>query len=592
MKPRTTLLLATIACGIFAYIWFVERHTESTRESADSNARVLALEANDITAITIQNGDNKLDLQKAEGVWKITHPLADRADSALIQTLLTSLESLRHSSKIEISPAQEKEKFKEFGVAESDLHLKLKSDSGKTTELLLGKDSAIDRKIYVRQQGSNTVYVINSSLRTYLSKKNDDFRDTKLSDIPSQHIQRLSIKTQEGELELERKNNHWEIVKPLRARAADQKVNDLIAGVLNAKVSQFYSETPTPEQGLGEPRALITLNIEGKKSPVTLKVGTTPTGEANKEKSFTRLSDRPAVTVLANSALDPLLKARPNDVRDRKLVRVENDIIDRITIEADGQPKLVMTRKGEGWVQKDNGTEIKINESIPAKILATVQATHVTNFITDIASDLAQYGLEKPKLKLTFSSYASENTAETQAGDRPIASVLFGNTEGDSSYVKLEDEPFVVAAPRAFGESLPTHRIHLQPLNVASFKTEDITSIEVTKAGSSIKLDRKENKWKSTDANRAINETNVASLLTNLSNLKTNRWQTPQEAGEQSTDSPELALNLTLKDGSSVTIQVIRPLGEEGFISKISTSAGFFFLSKKQYAQLDLNLID
>jgi hypothetical protein len=75
--------------------------------------------------------------------------------SAAIDQLLSLVESLKHDSKIDLTQGKEAEQLKEFGVSESDLSIKLKSDSGKDLELLVGKDSAVEGKIYVRQQGQD-----------------------------------------------------------------------------------------------------------------------------------------------------------------------------------------------------------------------------------------------------------------------------------------------------------------------------------------------------------------------------------------------------------------------------------------------------
>lgn len=594
MKARTTLLLATFAGGFLAYIWLVERHTLSTQERADTATRVLNMEQDKITFLSIQNADIKLELRKKNGVWHLEQPMVDRADGLVVSQLLGTLESLQHTSRIEIPTGQETEKLKEFGVADSALRIKVKVDSGKESELLLGKDSAIEGKLYVRQQGANTVFVIANNLRSQLLRKPDEFRDKRLSDTPAQQVIRLSVKTPEGELEVERKNNHWEIVKPLRARASDQKINDLLAGVLTAKIAQFLPETPTLEQGLGEPHATISLTLEGQKEIVTLKVGSAPPGPENKDRSFTRFSNRPAVTVLANSVLDPLLKARPNDVRDHKLVRVESDIVDRITLEPADQPKIVLTRKGEGWVQKDGEHEIRINESIATKLLSDIQATEVTNFVSDVATDLAKYGLEHPRMKLTLSSYASENTAETRAGERPIVTVLFGAVEGDNGYAKLEDEPFILASPRAFLEALPSHSAQLQPLGVFDFKPESVVSLEVVQEGVALKLERNADVWKLIGSDGLPNEINLREVLRTLSSLRATRWLAPWEAGEAAEEKPTLTLTLALKDGeksSASTLTFGRPLGAEGYYAKVSGKTGAFLLSKTDWAALKIKLV-
>jgi hypothetical protein len=68
--------------------------------------------------------------------------------------------------------------------------------------------------------------------------------------------------------------------------------------------------------------------------------------------------------------------------------------------------------------------------------------------VADVATELPKYGLDQPQLRVTLSSYASENTPDTQAGEKPIATVLFGREEGENVYAKLEDEPFVVSVPK------------------------------------------------------------------------------------------------------------------------------------------------
>ncbi|MEI6872364.1 MAG: DUF4340 domain-containing protein, partial [Verrucomicrobiota bacterium] len=332
MKPRVTLTLAAIAGILFAYIWFVDRHQSSTQEEVESSTKVLQLDKNKVSRITIKNAGTQLEMTKQNGLWSLTQPVADRADAAVVNQLLSLLENLRHDSKIPLptAPTQGKsaDQLKEYGLQESDFSVKLTTEDTKDTEVLIGKDSAIEGKVYVRVQGQNNVFVIRDTLRTQLTRKPDDFRDHKLASIPIQSVQKLNVKTAEGELELERKSGHWGLTKPMRARGADSKINDLLAAVLNANLTQFLPATPTQEQGLSEPRATVTLQVEGQSEPVVLQIGVSPEGEENKDKSFAKLSSRAAVTVLPNNAFDPLLKARPNDLRDRKLLRVESDIVD------------------------------------------------------------------------------------------------------------------------------------------------------------------------------------------------------------------------------------------------------------------------
>ena len=58
-------------------------------------------------------------------------------------------------------------------------------------------------------------------------------------------------------------------------------------------------------------------------------------------------------------------------------------------------------------------------------------------------------------VRITLSSYASENTPESNAGEKEIATVLLGRVENGEIYAKLEEEPFVVSIDKGILDYLP-----------------------------------------------------------------------------------------------------------------------------------------
>lgn len=597
MKPRTTLTLVAVGGCFFAYIWFVEKNQKTTRELEDTSTKVVEIDQEKIQSIILKNGESQIELLKNEAAWRVQAPLQDRADTPSINQLLSLVSGLRHDSKIVLEKAQEKEKLKEFGVDVSDTQLRLKSDKGKETVLLIGKDSAVDGKVYVRLDGSNDVYVIRNELRNQVTKKADDFRDKKLSDTAPSLVQKIHLKSGETELELERKNNHWNFNKPMSARAADQKINDLLANILNAQVSQFLPEPATAEQGLTEPRATVTFTVEGQKEPLTLNIGTAPAGDENKEKSHAKFSGRAAVTVLANSALDPLLKARLADLRDRKLLRVEADVVDRLTIESQAGEKFVLARKGEGWVRKNGDTDVAINEAIASRLLTELLAAEATNLVADAAEsaeEAEKYGLAKPQLKVTLSSFASENTAETKAGEKPLATLLFGAVEGDSGYAKLEQEPFILAAPKALISGIPTHPVQLQPLTLAEVKADEVTKLQITSGDTTVSVEKKENEWKLSTGEGTVNQSAVQGVLGVLANLRAQKWVGPTDAAAQGLEKPELTVVVDIKAGdksSTLTLKIGSATEDNSLFATVSGKEGTCSISRADRESLGIKLL-
>ena len=170
---------------------------------------------------------------------------------------------------------------------------------------------------------------------------------------------------------------------------------------------------------------------------------------------------------------DDILAARPNDLRDRHLVRLDTNNLDRINIEAIGQPKIVLARKEQAWTiasrnnQPANGDEVR-------RLITTLNDQQVTKFVTDTASDLPKYGLDKPQLQLTFSSFASENTAETAAGEHPFLTLAFGKVEGADVYARIGEEPFIVAVNRELLGKIWVDPLQWQELAIFKFKPNDI----------------------------------------------------------------------------------------------------------------------
>src|SRR5204863_341985 len=161
--------------------------------------------------------------------------------------------------------------------------------------------------------------------KNQISKKPEEFRDRKLTDIIATQVTRLSLKTAAGEMELQKQADHWQIVKPLRARADDQKVNDFIAQITTSRIAQF---------------------------------------------------------------------------------------------------------------------------------------------VADDAADLPKYGLDKPQLTVTLSSFASENTAETQAGEHPLATIAFGKIDGENIFARVGEEPFVVAVRRSTLDNIFADPLQWQELAI------------------------------------------------------------------------------------------------------------------------------
>jgi hypothetical protein len=211
---------------------------------------------------------------------------------------------------------------------------------------------------------------------------------------------------------------------------------------------------------------------------------------------------------LLPKAIESLIATKPNDLRDRSLLRVESDIVDRMTVEGAGGGKVVLARSGESWVRKTGDKEMAVDVATVQAAVATLTSQQVSEFVADVATELPKYGLDQPAVKVTLSSYASENTAETKAGEKPIVTILLGKVEADKVFAKLDDEPFIVSIPATVLDLLPTDPLAWQPTKIFRDRAEDIVALEVAREGQptvSLAYD-KEKKWQLAKGDGTVNQ--------------------------------------------------------------------------------------
>ena len=525
MRFRTTLILFVLALAIGLFIKFYESKQPNTQEVNRRAQNIINYERDKIDGIVIQNAEERIELKRTGKKWRLESPVKDLADNSAVDNLLFDLEDWKKETTIGAKEVEaDKNRMAEYGVAKAKLRLKLEGPKP-LPEVFFGNNAALEGKIYVRLENSKDVFLASQSIKNQISKKPEEFRDRKLTDTVATQVVRLSIKTAAGEMELQKQGDHWQIVKPLRARADDQKVNDLIAQITNSRIAQFVADDAGDlhPYGLAEPRGTITIFKGDDKSGGSgqiLQIG--GVSEKEKDQVYVRFAPRKFVYTLP-SKIESILSTKPNDLRDRHLVRFDQNQLDRITIDAPGKNKTVLARKEQNWtiVNRNNRTA---NAAEVRRLIDLLNGELVTSFVADVASDLPKYGLDKPQLTVTLSAFASENTAETTAGEHPLATIAFGKIEGESVFARVGEEPFVVAVRRSMLDNVLADPLSWQDLTIFSYKPEQIHKLSLVTDREQTLVRGTSNQWQWVTGSGAINTVSVQSLVNTLASLHAIRW--------------------------------------------------------------------
>jgi hypothetical protein len=592
MKLRTTLVLLIIALAMGAFIFGLDRWSQSTRERRERAAHVVSVTRANIEGFTIRDGDELIRV-KAEGdAWKMIAPWQDDADGGVIDQLLDAIQSLRPEAVIADLGRGDKRRqmLKDFGLNKSRLRLKL---DGKQmpAEFQFGLDTAVQGESYLRIADDDAVYVVSNDLKNIVSKKSEDFRDHRMTPFLTTLINRAIFRVSGGEIELDKEQDNWLLVRPIKGRASNDAVVDILTRMNQTQIAKFVSDNNSNPGsfGLDSPSSVVTLfGDEGKK--VEIEIGAQV--PSNPDSVYAGLPQRKSV-VEVSKAFANLFNITPNDLRDRKIARMNPDLIDRVTIERANEPIIVLGRDENRWRFLSPASAPANAENI-TRLIQGINDGEVSEFVSDTATDLTKYGLDQPKLKITFSSYSSENTAEANAGETVLATLAFGNSQNGVIYARLEEEPYIFSITDRLFFALPTTEFSFHTLDVLDLKRDQLVSLRLEREGmESIELLRgKQRKWVLKGHENDQNDGQIQLLLTTLTGLRAAAW-VGNPKSEYGLDQSTLLIKISYQSGEQsreVDLKFGAANSENQHYGMSTEREGVFLVDDEQFKQLNASL--
>lgn len=594
MNTKTTIFLLILAGLLLGGIALYETKLPRSWQAANRDSHLLVFDRSRVEGIDIVSNEDKVELRRRGSQWVMDSPVKDRASLAAINEILACCETLT-KEPVDGCRNSDKKQQKAFGVFKPALHLKLIGPD-MPAEVLLGNDTAVEGKLYARLEGSDTIFVIGNELRNLIIRKPDEFRDPQLADFEAAAVGKVTVKTAAGEIDVARDSNGWNVLKPLRARADEARVSAFLNSVLHTRIGAFLPENSANlnSYGLSEPRGTVTFRSVGRSQPAVLEIG------ARDEKTggvYGRFSLRGGVCLLPKES-ENILKLQPNDLRERRLLRLDLDLVDRITLRPAGKPAVFLRRAREEWTVSGEGQRILPANPAASKVkvlqfVNDLQTRQIAGFVTDVASDLAKYGFDQPQLRIVFSSYASENTAESDAGERPIFTLAFGKTEGNLVYARLENEPFIVSVDQALLDSINTNWADWRQPLLFRCRSQEILSFEITPyvdgaARQPVSYHLEANNWLISDRiPGTVNRGNIQKFVNALSSITAAHW-----TNEPGPLVPSMIIEFTAT-GNRTNRITLGMIEEDGSCrAAFQGKPGIFRLAATDVAALRLRLID
>jgi hypothetical protein len=592
MKPRTTLVLLGVAIALAAFIFSLDRCSQNTRDRREHAARVVEVNRTDIDGITIHNGSGLIKVKAEEDAWKMVAPWQDDADAGVIDQLLDAIQNLRPEDVItDLGKGDKKRQMlKDFGLNKSKLRLKLDGRRA-LPELEFGQDTAVQGLGYLHMENDDAVYVVPNDLKKIVSRTPEDFRDHRMTPFLTTLINRAVFQVSGGQIELAKEQDNWQLIRPIKARASNDAVVDILTKMNQTQIAKFVSEIKSNpgSYGLDSPADVLTL-YGGEGEKFEIEIGSAV--PSNPQAVYAGLPERNTVVEVSKEFVS-LFNITPNDLRDRKVARLNSDLIDRITIENAGQPKIVLARDENRWrfLSPENAAANSISVH---RLIQEINDDEVVEFVSDTATDLAKYGLDQPKLRMTFSSYSSENTAESNAGEAVLSTLEFGNSANGITYARLEEEPYIFSiADQTFGD-LPKTIFSFRSLDIFDLKRDELISVNVEKAGEEpldLVRDAK-GAWGLKGHENRQNDGQIQLFLTALTGLRAAAWAGDPNPG-YGFDRPSLEIKITYQSGEhqrEADLKFGKANSGNQHYAMRTEQEGVFLVDDEQFNQLKASL--
>lgn len=336
----------------------------------------------------------------------------------------------------------------------------------------------------------------------------------------------------------------WRLVEPIEADGDDEAVNSLVSAVTTAEIKKTLEGDAgdLARYGLDKPVVTVTMKAGDKELPVFSVGKDTPIGGS----VYLKRKDSPKVMLSASSIRFSVDK-QPKDLRDKKLVTVSDDELNWIEIQGHNDIRLV--RDGEGTWQMERPGPYKSDPSAVQTYLSSLRALRAVDFIEETPTDLKQYALDTPRLKVRLGGK-----------DDSVKEILFGSTKGADVYAQVAGRSTVVTVSDPSYRNVDKFARDLRDKTILKFDKTQATALRVERKDSPAYELKKgdDGRWTMVGSDKPLKLAAVDQLVADLSELKGYEIEidNPRDLAPLALNAPRLKVTISGQDGTIGTVLV------------------------------------
>ena len=527
MNPKQTRVLVMLALGLFAFIYFFERHLYDEKERPVAAPKLFPeLAVARVTRIEIIAGTNTLRAERINDIWTLTAPVNYPAQQTAIAAFLNACRQLTTLSTIPATVlANQPRGLADYGLQPPAARLILQH-GGERLELKVGARTPVGDQLYLQLGDVNQVHVTDVGFLNVLPRTIYDWRDTALLSLSGLPFNRLEVRSglRGFEVQRDQPNQPWRLTKPMQTRADNPKLNYLLQQFQNWRVQRFETDDPRVDLeplGLQPPEAELTFG-QGTNDLIRVQFGISPTNLP--AYVYARRLSHTNIVLVPREWLEMLQKPF-TEFRDRRLLAFAPEAVNRIEVRS-GETFTLLRQANKGW-RVGETNNFPADAELVNDLLATLGGLDAVGFVKDVvtAADFVNYGLAPPSGQ--YALLASLTNSGAIPTNQVLAQIALGSyLQLDKVLVRPQGEDSVYAVARGEIERLPKAAFEVRERRLWNFAATNVSRISISQEGRTRNLFRNSKlQWEfAPDSQGIINDFSLEETLHRLGQLRAEEW--------------------------------------------------------------------
>lgn len=480
MKARNTWFLVMLAAGLFAFIYFFERHLHPGAAQLGPQRIFPSLKPDAVTSVQISPaGKLEIVASQTNGTWQLIRPISALAEGEYVDNLLKAFAAVHWHTRLTAQDLKNRmDSDREFGFEAPQFSLQLEQP-GIRFQVKVGALTPFGDEVYLQVVGRDEIYVVTADLLKFIPHTADNWRDPQVAHLQNLVFDTIAVTNNGKAFELQRvgTNQVWRLTRPAEARADSTRITDLLRRLEDLRFVRFVPDTPPADpEALGlQPPAFELALAQGTNTVLALQFGRSPTNDPTVV--YARKDGETGIGLVPVDQLAPW-RAGYEDFRDRHLVNLAAGPITEVDVHGT-EDFVVRQESNDVW-------RVVAPENLPADnylvraFLGALGNIQVTQFVKSVVTepDLPGYGLAPAARQYTLKS----------GGSNVLAQLNFSAPQTNSIYARRSDENAVYAVATNALDRLPVAGWQLRDRHIWTFAGTNVARMLIRQNGQSREL--------------------------------------------------------------------------------------------------------